>query len=207
MVLLLFIKHYIIMKNKTVKLSVILCVALAFIISIAATTSKAEKRSLVKGGAKISIYDFKMKTLDGQEISLSKFKGKKMLIVNVASECGFTPQYKNLQALNDAYGSKVAVIGFPANNFGGQEPGSSSEIKTFCTKNYGVTFQMMEKISVKGSDAHPLYKYLSNKEENGTCNEAPSWNFCKYLIDENGNVVKFFNSKVDPMSKEITSLL
>lgn len=158
------------------------------------------------GGTK-SIYDFKLKTLSGEEISLSKFKGKKMLLVNVASECGFTPQYKNLQALHEKFGDKVVVIGFPANNFGGQEPGTSGEIKEFCTKNYGVTFQMMEKISVKGDDAHPLYKWLSNKNDNGTCSDSPTWNFCKYLIDEKGNIIKFFNSKADPMGKEITSLL
>lgn len=154
-----------------------------------------------------SIYDFKLKTIDGQDLSLSKFKGKKILIVNTASECGFTPQYKNLQALHEQYGNKVVLLGFPANNFGGQEPGTSTEIKTFCTKNYGVTFQMMEKISVKGSDMHPLYKFLSSKELNGSCNDGPTWNFCKYLIDENGKVVKFFSSKVDPLSKEITGLL
>jgi len=191
------------MKNKAFKLTGIFGIALAFIFSFAATTKKVENKS----NGKMSIYDFKMKTLDGQELSMSKFKGKKILIVNTASECGYTPQYKNLQALHEKYGSKVVVIGFPANNFGGQEPGNSSEIKSFCTKNYGVTFQMMEKVSVKGSDMTPLYKWLSTKEENGTCSEAPSWNFCKYLIDENGNVVKFFNSKVDPMSNEITSLL
>ncbi|PBQ30867.1 glutathione peroxidase [Sphingobacteriaceae bacterium] len=191
------------MKNKAIKLSGLLGLALTCIFAIAATTKKIETKS----NAKMSIYDFKMKTLDGQDLSLSKFKGKKILIVNTASECGYTPQYKNLQALHEKYGNKVVVIGFPANNFGGQEPGSSTEIKSFCTKNYGVTFQMMEKVSVKGSDITPLYKWLSTKEENGTCSDAPGWNFCKYLIDEKGNVVKFFNSKVDPMSSEITSLL
>jgi glutathione peroxidase len=190
------------MNSKTLQLSVIVCAALACLIFVAATT---RKRTV--SGNKTSIYDFKMRTLDGQEISLSKFKGKKMLIVNVASECGYTPQYKNLQALHEKYQDKLVVIGFPANNFGAQEPGSSAEIKSFCTKNYGVTFQMMEKISVKGSDMAPLYKWLSSKEENGSCSDAPNWNFCKYLIDENGNVVKFFNSKVDPMSNDITSLL
>lgn len=154
-----------------------------------------------------SIYDFEMKTLDGQTISLSKFKGKKMLIVNVASECGFTPQYKDLQQLHEKYGNKVTIIGFPANNFGGQEPGSSAQIGEFCKKNYGVTFQMMEKISVKGSDTHPLYQWLSNKSANGTCDEAPKWNFCKYLIDEQGKVIKFFGSRTNPLSEEIISLL
>lgn len=191
------------MKRTLFNLSGIICLAAIFVISFAGISEKASKKS----ASKTSIYDFKLKTLDGQELSLSKFKGKKLLIVNVASECGYTPQYKNLQALSVKYADKLVVIGFPANNFGGQEPGSSSEIKTFCTKNYGVTFQMMEKISVKGSDMHPLYKYLSTKEENGTCSDAPGWNFCKYLIDEKGNVIKFFSSKVDPLSNEITSLL
>jgi len=191
------------MKNHVSTIIGIFCVVLALIISYAATSRKVAKRS----NAGISIYDFKMNSLDGQEINFLQFKGKKILIVNVASECGYTPQYKNLQALHEKYGNKLVVIGFPANNFGKQEPGNSQEIKSFCTKNYGVTFQMMEKISVKGSDMHPLYKFLSTKEENGTCDQAPGWNFCKYLIDENGNVVKFFNSKVDPLSEEITSLL
>jgi glutathione peroxidase len=191
------------MKKNFFNLSAIICLAVVFAISFAGISKKTTNKST----SNTSIYDFKLKTLDGQELSLSKFKGKKLLIVNVASECGYTPQYKNLQALSVKYADKLVVIGFPANNFGGQEPGNSSEIKTFCTKNYGVTFQMMEKISVKGSDMHPLYKYLSTKEENGTCSDAPGWNFCKYLIDEKGNVVKFFSSKVDPLSTEITSLL
>jgi glutathione peroxidase len=176
------------------------------IIAISATLKKTTSTNLAMIN-KGSIYDFKLKTLDGKDISLAAFKGKKLLLVNVASECGYTPQYKNLQALHEQFGAKVTVIGFPANNFGGQEPGTSAEIKTFCTKNYGVTFQMMEKISVKGSDANPLYKWLSSKEQNGLCNDAPSWNFCKYLIDENGKVIKFFSSNTDPLSKEITSLL
>jgi glutathione peroxidase len=154
-----------------------------------------------------SIYDFKLSTLDGRATTLAPYKGKKMLLVNVASECGYTPQYKNLEALHRQYGNKVTVIGFPANNFGGQEPGTAEEIQQFCTKNYGVTFPMMEKISVKGDDMHPLYKWLSNKDQNGTCDEAPKWNFSKYLVDENGKVIKFFGSKVDPLSPEITSLL
>ena len=191
------------MTNKVTTISGILFIALASILCIAATT----KNQKMKSNAGTTIYDFKLKTLDGQDLNFSKFKGKKILIVNTASECGYTPQYKNLQALHEKYGNKLVVIGFPANNFGGQEPGNSSEIKSFCTKNYGVTFQMMEKVSVKGSDMTPLYKWLSTKNENGTCGETPSWNFCKYLIDENGNVVKFFSSKVDPMSTEITSLL
>jgi glutathione peroxidase len=191
------------MKKLNLKLSALLAVLTVFAALIGLSSHKPIKHL----PANTNIYNFKLKTLDGQDLNLAKFKGKKMLLVNVASECGYTPQYKNLQALHEQYGNKVVVIGFPANNFGGQEPGSSAEIKTFCTKNYGVTFQMMEKISVKGSDMHPLYKWLSTKEENGSCSDAPGWNFCKYLIDENGKVVKFFNSKVDPLSKEITDLL
>ncbi|MGE0569075.1 MAG: glutathione peroxidase [Bacteroidia bacterium] len=154
-----------------------------------------------------NVHEFEVKTIDGETISLSKFKGKKLLIVNVASECGYTPQYKPLQELSDKYKDKLVVIGFPANNFGAQEPGTESEIKSFCSKNYGVTFPMMSKISVKGSDMHPLYQHLSNKESNGVCSDAPNWNFCKYLVDENGKVIKFFPSKVDPLSKEITDLI
>lgn len=178
------------------------------IVAIAAfSISAAIKRPSKVVGTTGSIYDFKLKTLDGDEITLAKFKGKKMLIVNVASECGYTPQYKNLEELNKQYGSKVAVIGFPANNFGGQEPGSNAQIKEFCSKNYGVSFQMMDKISVKGNDMAPLYRWLSSKDANGVCDQAPNWNFCKYLVDEKGNIIKFFPSKVDPLSSEITSLL
>jgi glutathione peroxidase len=194
------------MKNRITKLSALFFFALAALFSFA-PSRKPERKESRNFATKTSIYDFTMKTLDGQDLSLSKFKGKKILIVNVASECGYTPQYKPLQELHEKYGNKVVVIGFPANNFGAQEPGSSTEIKEFCTKNYGVTFQMMEKISVKGDDMHPLYHWLSTKEENGTCSDAPKWNFCKYLIDENGNVLKYFGSKVDPLSPEIISLL
>lgn len=154
-----------------------------------------------------SVYDFRIKTLEGEEISLARYKGKKLLLVNVASECGFTPQYKNLQALHDQYKDKLVVIGFPANNFGGQEPGTSTEIRNFCTKNYGVTFPMMEKISVKGKDAHPLYKWLGDKKLNGVCDDSPMWNFGKYLIDEKGKIIKYFGSRVDPLSKDITSMI
>lgn len=154
-----------------------------------------------------SIYDFTLKSIDGKAVALSQFKGKKMLIVNVASECGYTPQYKDLEALHQQYKNKLVVIGFPANNFGGQEPGTNAEISNFCQKNYGVSFLMMEKISVKGNDMHPLYRWLSNKEANGSCDEAPGWNFCKYLIDENGKILKFFKSGVKPLSEEITSRL
>jgi glutathione peroxidase len=144
-----------------------------------------------------SVYDFKINSLDGKQIDLAQYKGKTLLIVNTASECGYTPQYSDLQALHEKYGSKITILGFPANNFGGQEPGTNVQIASFCKKNYGVTFQMFEKISVKGSDQHPLYQYL--KEKSG---KEPSWNFCKYLVKPDGTV-KFFASGVNPMDDEI----
>lgn len=150
-----------------------------------------------------SFYDFKMLAIDGIEIDLSKYKGKKVLVVNTASKCGFTPQYKDLEALHQKMGDKLVILGFPANNFMGQEPGSNTEIASFCQKNYGVTFQMFEKIDVVGKNQHPLYKFLSDKTLNGWNDQAPSWNFCKYLIDENGRLIKFYKSGVNPLDDEI----
>ena len=144
-----------------------------------------------------SLYDFKMNSLDGTPIEFKNYKGKTLLIVNTASECGYTPQYADLQKLHETYGSKVTILGFPANNFGGQEPGTNAQIASFCQKNYGVTFQMFEKISVKGADQHPLYTWL--KEKTG---QEPGWNFCKYLVKPDGTV-KFFKSGVNPMDKQI----
>lgn len=158
-------------------------------------------------GTPKNVFEVKVKTIDGKETDLSAYKGKKILIVNVASKCGYTRQYEDLQKLFSQYQDKLVVLGFPANNFMGQEPGSNAEIKGFCQKNYGVTFPMFEKISVKGSDMHPLYQWLSTKSLNGWNDQAPSWNFCKYLIDENGKLVKFYPSSVEPLSEEITSLL
>ena len=148
-----------------------------------------------------SLYDLKMNSLDGKQIDFSQYKGKTLLIVNVASQCGYTPQYADLQKLHELYGSKVTILGFPANNFGQQEPGTSAEISDFCKKNYGVTFQMFEKISVKGEDQHPLYAWL--KEKTG---QEPTWNFCKYLVKPDGTV-KFFNQKVKPLDTQITDEL
>ncbi len=154
-----------------------------------------------------SIYDFKMKDINGEEVDFSKFKGQKLLLVNVASKCGYTPQYADLQKLHEAHRDKVTIIGFPANNFGGQEPGTNEEIKQFCSENYGVTFKMMDKVSVKGADKNPLYRWLSDKDLNGWNDKEPSWNFCKYLINENGELVKFFPSSVKPMDEEIIKLI
>jgi glutathione peroxidase len=155
----------------------------------------------------LSVHSFTVKTIDGKQVKLREYAGKKLLIVNTASECGYTPQYKDLQELATKYKDKVVVLGFPSNNFGGQEPGSNAEIKTFCTKNYGVTFPMFDKVEVIGDKSAPLFKYLSNKAQNGVVDKAPKWNFCKYLIDENGKVIQFFPSSVKPTSSEITSLL
>ena len=152
------------------------------------------KKSNVSG----SFYDFKMKSLDGSEIDFAQFRGKNLLIVNTASKCGYTPQLKDLEKLHEQFGNKVVVLGFPANNFLWLEPGSNEEIAEFCERNYGVKFQMFEKISVKGDDKSPLYKWLEAKS-----GETPSWNFCKYVVDKKGNVVGFFPSKVNPLDKEI----
>jgi glutathione peroxidase len=149
--------------------------------------------SLILFTASSSFYDFKMPAIDGKTIDFSQYKGKPVLIVNTASKCGNTPQYADLQKLHEQYGDKVIILGFPANNFGGQEPGSNIQIAEFCQQNYGVSFQMFEKISVKGDDQHELYKWL--KEKTG---QEPTWNFCKYLVKPDGTV-KFFSSKVKPL--------
>jgi glutathione peroxidase len=148
------------------------------------------------------VYGFTMKTIDGKEKSLSDYKGDVLMIVNVASFCGYTPQYKDLEAVYEKYKAKgFRILGFPANNFGSQEPGSNSEIKAFCTRNYDVTFDMFSKISVKGKDQDPLYYYLTT----GTDFKGDiGWNFTKFLVDRNGNVVARFASNVVPSSKEIT---
>ena len=139
-----------------------------------------------------TVYDFSMKNIDGKEVSLSEYKGKVLLIVNVASLCGNTPQYKDIEAMYEKYKDKgLVVLGFPANNFMGQEPGSDEKIKTFCTKQYSVTFPMFSKISVKGSDIHPLYKYLTSKSENGVIDAPVRWNFQKFLIGRDGKVITF----------------
>jgi len=151
-----------------------------------------------------SFHDFTIETLDGKEYDLSQLKGKKVLVVNTASKCGFTPQYADLQKLYEQYGGDdFEIIGFPANNFLRQEPGTNAEIKEFCSMNYGVTFPMMAKISVKGKDMHPVYKWLTSKQENGVLDSSVKWNFQKYLIDEDGKLVDVAYSKVNPMSEKI----
>lgn len=153
-----------------------------------------------------NVYQFTLTSIDGEEVSLSQFEGKKLLLVNTASECGFTKQYAGLQELSEKYGDKVVVIGFPANNFGGQEPGSNAEIQGFCEKNFGVTFLLAEKSSVKGDDISPLFAYLTAAENPDFTGEI-EWNFEKFLIDEHGKLIHRFRSPVEPMSNEILSQL
>jgi glutathione peroxidase len=149
-----------------------------------------------------SVYDFKPKALNGKPVDFEQYKGKYLLVVNTASKCKYTPQYAELEKLHEQFGDKIAVLGFPANNFLWQEPGSSEEIFEFCSKNYGVKFQMFEKISVKGRDKAPLYKWLEAKT-----GKTPSWNFCKYLVDPNGKVIGFYSSKVSPLDTQIVGAL
>jgi glutathione peroxidase len=148
------------------------------------------------------IHNFSIKDVENNTINLASFKGKKVLIVNVASECGFTSQYKDLQNLHKTYGDKLVVIGFPCNDFGGQEPGSEAQIKSFCEMTFGVTFAITEKVNIK-NNPHPIYQYLTQKEKNGVDNFEVKWNFHKFLIDEKGQLVKSFGSGVNPMDKQI----
>ncbi|MBL0145762.1 MAG: glutathione peroxidase [Chitinophagaceae bacterium] len=175
---------------------------LSFVLLTAFTNQSTTNNKKKKG-----IYAFKVEALEGGKINFSKYKGKKILIVNTASKCGYTPQYKGLEELYLKYKDKLVIVGFPANNFGGQEPGTNTEIKEFCTKNYGVTFPMAAKVSVKGDDMAPIYKWLCTKELNGVLDAEIKWNFGKFLIDENGKMIAYFSSKVTPMSEEITGKL
>jgi glutathione peroxidase len=161
-----------------------------------------EPDAVAKGS---SIHDYKVIDLYGKEFDFSKLKGKKVIVVNTASECGLTPQYKDLQALSDKYQDRLVIVGFPANNFGEQEPGSNKEIAHFCELNYGVKFPMMEKISVKGDDMAPIYQFLTKKEKNGIIDSEVMWNFQKYLIDEKGMLVKVIEPKTLPTDKSIIS--
>ncbi|GGH02741.1 glutathione peroxidase [Polaribacter pacificus] len=156
---------------------------------------------------KTALYDIKIKGADEKEIDFKQFKGKKILFVNVASECGFTPQYEGLQELYDTYKENLMIVGVPCNQFGGQEPGTLAQIQSFCSTNYGVTFLLTEKVDVKGADQHPLYQWLTNKELNGVKNSSVKWNFQKYLVDEQGQLIDYYFSITKPMSKKITKHL
>lgn len=161
---------------------------------------------MMEVNAQEKFYDFKVTTLTGENFDFQQLKGKKVLIVNTASKCGFTPQYEDLEKLYKEFGGKnFIIIGFPANNFLRQEPGTNEEIHQFCTKNYGVSFPMMSKISVKGNDIHPVYQWLTQKEKNGVMDSKVKWNFQKYMIDENGNLVDFASSKTKPYDPKIVN--
>lgn len=161
------------------------------------------------GGEKMKhFYDFKMKDIDGKDVKLDVFKGKVILVVNVASKCGSTPQYEGLQNIYDRFREKgFVILGFPANNFLGQEPGSNEQIKQFCTLNYGVTFPMFSKISVRGKDQHPLYEFLTSKETNPGFGGRITWNFNKFLLDREGNIVDRFATKIQPESDRVVSAI
>ena len=168
---------------------------------------KSTNQSQELMNASPSIYEISINSISGEPINFEYFKGKKILIVNTASECGFTGQYADLEKLYETYKDKLVVIGVPCNQFGGQEPGTLTEIKSFCEVNYGVTFLLTEKVEVKGDNKHPLYSWLTNKELNGVKSSSVKWNFQKYLIDENGKFIDYYYSMTKPMSSKITKQL
>lgn len=154
-----------------------------------------------------SIYDFSVNSLSGEPVSLEQFRGKKIIILNVASKCGYTPQYADWEKFYSENKDEVVVLGFPCNDFMGQEPGSATDIAEFCQKNYGVSFPMFEKVHVKGEQKAPLYQWLTDPAQNGWNSQEPSWNFCKYLINEKGQLTHFFASKVKPGSEEFVAAI
>jgi glutathione peroxidase len=187
----------------------------AFTVAIAAgavaLAKPGDQKDVVREPSKMpakqsaSALDFKAKSIDGKDVNLSDYKGKVVLMVNTASKCGLTPQYKGLQALYDKYKDQgLVVIGFPANNFGGQEPGTEAEIKEFCSTKYNVTFPMMSKISVKGDDKHPLYQYLTEGKAGEDFKGDIEWNFAKFLVDRNGNVMARFSARTTPDAPQVT---
>jgi len=167
-----------------------------------------EKAKLASGmtpeTVSVSVYEIAINGLDGAPILLSEFRGKKLLFVNVASECGFTKQYKDLQKLSDTYPDELVVIGSPCNQFGNQEPGDAAQIQSFCERNFGVTFLLTEKLDVKGGKQHPLYEWLTSKNLNGKKNSNVKWNFQKYLVDDKGHLIDYYFSITKPMSSKIT---
>ncbi len=154
-----------------------------------------------------SIHSFKVNGIDGKQINFASFKGKKILVVNTASKCGYTPQYEALEKVYEQYKDKLVIIGFPCNQFGGQEPGTNEEIVSFCKKNYGVTFPLADKIDVKGAGIAPIYQWLTQKAKNGVLDANISWNFNKFLLDENGKMIAYFPSNVTPDSQDILARL
>ena len=182
-------------------------ISLIIFLLIGVSVISYQAQNIERFQARESIYDININTLDGNPIDLNDFIGKKILFVNVASECGFTPQYEDLQTLHENYLDKLVVIGIPCNQFGEQEPGDADEIIAFCQDTYGVTFILTEKVDVKGDNQHPLYTWLTEKEKNGLKNSKVKWNFQKYLIDENGELIDYFYSITGPLNSKITELI
>ena len=180
-------------------------IAILAVLALAGWTMFKGGTAYTPSESNTDFYSLSCKTIEGNDYDFNQLKGKRVLIVNTASECGFTPQYKGLQKLHEQYGESLTIIGFPCNDFGNQESGSSEEINSFCSKNYGVSFQMMEKVSIKGDAPHPVYVWLLNKSENGVADHIVRWNFHKFLIDEDGSLVGSYKSGVKPTDNQIIS--
>lgn len=196
-------------KNMTYRQKVLKAVYPAFmwITKLTGTNTKKMKNESAKSPV-VSFYDLSATQIDGKELKFADFKGKKLLLVNTASDCGYTNQYADLQKLYDQYKNKLLVIGFPANDFKEQEKGTDEEIAQFCQKNYGVTFPVIKKsVVIKSAQQNPVYQWLTDSSKNGWCNQQPSWNFSKYLVDENGVLTNYFDPSVSPLSNEITDKL
>ena len=178
---------------------------LIFIVVVFNRCTNFQTQNVKKASPKESFYDLSARTINGNNISMSDYKNKKILIVNVASQCGYTPQYKDLQNLHANFGDKLHILAFPSNDFLGQEPGSNEQIKNFCEVNFGIKFDMFEKISVKGKKIHPIFKWLSDKNKNGWNTKTPTWNFSKYLIDESGSLISVWGPQISPLSEDIIS--
>ena len=193
--------------NKFVSIILILIAcSIVFSISLLQGFSLFNKKDDIVGLSE-NIYNYSATDISGNTITFEQFKGKYILIVNTASKCGFAYQYDQLQKLYELYRDKLVICAFPANNFLWQEPLSNEGIKKFCNNNYGVTYHVFEKISVKGNNKHPIYRWLSNKELNGKIDKEPSWNFCKYLVNREGKLMYYFGSRVEPLSAQITAML
>jgi len=196
-------------KNMTYRQKVLKAVYPAFmwITKLTGTNTKKMKNESAKSPV-VSFYDLSATQIDGKELKFADFKGKKLLLVNTASDCGYTNQYADLQKLYDQFKDKLLVIGFPANDFKEQEKGTDEEIAQFCQKNYGVTFPVIKKsVVIKSAQQNPVYQWLTDSSKNGWCNQQPSWNFSKYLVDENGVLTNYFDPSVSPLSNEITDKL
>ena len=192
--------------KKLVLIALLIATIIIFSISSLYGLSWFNKKDDITGLSE-NIYQYSAIDISGNTINFAQFKGKYILIVNTASKCGFVHQYSQLQKLYEKYKDKLVICAFPANNFLWQEPLSNGEIKMFCNNNYNITFPVFEKISVKGNNKHPIYKWLSNKELNGHIDKEPSWNFCKYLLDSEGKLMHYFGSNIEPLSSQITIIL